>query len=209
MRCPSRPEVDILRYGKEWQFPVLLALALLWSAPAWAAEPGGWTTKELFDLLAGQQSARARFVEHRFLTIVIEPLVSSGTVAFERPGRVEKQTLKPARERLSLAGGTLTVEQEGRSRHSFDVSGDPALWALIEAFRATLDGDLASLEQHYGLGLDGAVDKWRLRLTPRNAEIRTRVEVIKIEGVRAHITSIEIRETGGDRTVMSLLPESS
>lgn len=174
------------------------------------AADGPVDLKELFALLAGKTSARAHFVETRYLTILNEALVSSGTLRFEAPNQLEKRTLKPAPEIFSLVDGTLTVERPDENlRRTFELQREPVLWAFVEAFRATLAGDLAGLERFYSVNFDATADGWRLRLKPTPAKMRKLVDAITVQGAGADVTYIEIRETGGDRTVMAIVPDRS
>jgi len=176
------------------------------AVPAGAEAP--LTADDLLAMLAQHPQSRARFVETRHLAILDQPLVSRGTLTFETPDRLLKQTTDPIRENLSLADNRLIVERpdEG-ARRSFDLQQHPALWALLEAFRATLAGDRAGLERFYGVAVTGSARAWQLTLTPIQPEVRKRVTAIVMAGAGADITRMEMQETGGDRSSIAITPE--
>jgi outer membrane lipoprotein-sorting protein len=186
----------------------LFAAALV-AASAMGAEPaapGAWDLKRLMHELAQVKSARARFVESRQLAILSAPLESSGTLIYAAPGRLEKHTLAPRAESLVLDGDRLTLENKAQNqRRSFALQQYPEIWALVESMRSTLAGDLAALQRYYQVGLDGSESQWRLTLKPVEPGMQKLVGEIRIGGSGNQVGSVEIIETGGDRSVMTIV----
>jgi hypothetical protein len=151
------------------------------------------------------KSARARFVERRYMSILEAPLESSGTLLYVAPDRLEKHTLAPRAESMVLEGGRLTLEsgQPGR-RRSIRLDDYPVVAVFVESIRSTLAGDLALLRRLYQVELEGDERKWRLLLKPIDPRMQEVVSEIRIGGSRDWIGSIEFLEPGGDRSVMSV-----
>ena len=78
------------------------------------------------------------------------------------------------------------------------------IWAFVESIRSTLAGDLPTLRRFYQLSLDGGERRWRLTLKPNEPGMQDVVSEIRISGDRSWINAIEIIETGGDRSVMTI-----
>ena len=186
--------------------PWFLALAVLIAVDGQADE--GWGVPELMRELATVPQAQARFVERRYLKILKQPLELTGTLSYVAPGRLVKDTLTPRPERMTVDGDRLLIEDlaKGRSR-SLSLQDYPVVWAFIESFRATLQGDLAALDRFYRPRLDGTRSGWKLSLQPRDRRMAAVVSAILISGNAGRITQIEIEETRGDRSVLTVIED--
>ena len=153
--------------------------------------------------LAQRQHSHATFTERQYLALLERPLESSGEVFYDAPDRFEKRTLAPRRESLLLDHGTLTM-QRGRRRHMLDLNQYPQLLPFVESIRATLAGDRGALERLFELEFEGRLERWTLRLTPRDKPFSRVVSEIRIAGEAAALRTIEIRQTDGDRSMMTL-----
>jgi len=179
-------------------------LALLLLLPGWAL--AAWDVKTLMQEMAQVPSSHARFVETRHLAILTRPLELKGSLSYERPNRISKHVQSPFDELLTVEGDALTLVNKAKGEQRFlSLREQPALGALVEGVRATLAGDLARLERHYKVELSGAREAWSLRLAPRAAQVRAYVETITIAGSAARVGRIEVLETGGDRSVMTIV----
>jgi len=185
-------------------------LAWLAGAPAVAAD---WGVEQLMRELGQVKSSRAQFVERKHLAILTAPLESSGTLVYTAPGRLEKHTLAPRRESLVLERDRLTLERpaENRDRNqrrTFALQDQPVIWSFVESIRSTLAGDLATLSRFYQVTLDGGERQWRLTLKPIEPDMQNFVSEIRIGGSRNRIDTIEIIETQGDRSVMTITADA-
>lgn len=138
------------------------------------------------------------------------PIKSSGTLAYDAPSRLEKLTLLPKRERLLVEQDKVTLETGARpKRRVLSITDYPLLRAFIESIRGTLAGDLAALERFYRVELDGAADHRQLKLEPAEAKTKSVVCVIRIAGSGGEIGSVEIEQSDGDRSVMTMVRDDS
>lgn len=167
-----------------------------------------WGIKRLMHDLAQVKSAKARYVERKYLGILNTPLESSGTLIYIAPSRLEKRTLAPRRESLVLEGSELTIEGgEGNRRRTLNLRDYPLIRAFVESIRSTLAGDLPTLTHFYQIELDGGERQWRLTLKPSEPEMQEVVSEIRISGEFASINAVETIETNGDRSVMTVMSE--
>jgi len=185
----------------------MAALCVCGAALAQSDAAPRWGLPELMQELHAVGSARARFVETKYLAVLSAPLELSGTLTYRAPDRLEKHTLKPAAERLVLEGNTLTIEDR-RLRRSYALERNPTMRAFVESMRSTLAGDLQTLERFYAVSLAGERDGWRLALTPSDATMQSFVSEIRISGRGAWVDTVELLDPNGDRSVMSISPES-
>ncbi|MGH7035007.1 MAG: LolA-related protein [Stellaceae bacterium] len=188
-----------------------LTLAIAAGAPAAAlrAEPAAtqWDLAQLMRELASVKTASAHFVERRYLHLLKEPLVDSGTLTYRAPDQLSKITLEPQTERLIVDGDLLTIDREGKSR-TLRLEDYPEIWAIIESIRGTLAGDRAALEKYYVLKLEGSAASWTLSLVPRDPKIEQLVRSILIFGEGRAIRHILTLEQEGDRSDMTITEDS-
>lgn len=177
------------------------------SLPA-AAQEESWDFARLMGELAQVQTSRARYSEVRRVALLQKPLQLSGTLFYARPARLEKRQTLPFEEVISVDGGWLTVEREGKTRR-IALQNAPLVAALVESLRATLAGDGAELERLYSVRVQGTRRRWTLALTPRESEVAGVVKSVGISGSGSRIVRLEILEPGGDGSVMTIQEESS
>ncbi len=176
------------------------ALAMLLTIAAWPAL--AFDIDGLMTLLAQRRSGEAAFSEQRFVQGIDVPLQSSGVLSFDAPDRFVRRTLKPRPETMEVEGNKITLSRSGRSR-SFSLDAAPEMLGLVEAVRATLTGNGATIRRHFKADVSGDAERWKLALIPLEAGQVTR---IRITGQRGELSQIEMELLGGDRSLMTIEP---
>ncbi len=189
---------------------LFLLLCLAFAVARAEAEPSAsaaeWGLPQLMQSLAQVQTSQGKFVERKFLSVLNRPLESSGTMSFQAPGHLEKHTLVPKVEDLVLDHGVLTIDSKARNiKRTLVLQEYPAVWAFVESIRSTLAGDQATLERFYMIKLEGNAAKWRMHLLPLEQRTREMVREIDIAGRDNRVTSIEMRESNGDHSTMTVV----
>jgi hypothetical protein len=187
------------------------AIAAAWAVAALASAPVRGDADELdqvMQLLAARRHGEASFVEQHFLALLRRPVESSGELIYDAPNRLEKRTLEPRAETLSLTDDVVTV-QRGHSSHVLELKAYPQILPFVESIRATLAGDRAALERVFRLDFGGSLARWTLVLVPRDAQLSKTVSQIQIDGLRDQLLKVEIREPDGDRSLMTLRPHTA
>ena len=192
----------------------LLLCAGLGITPASAAEAeqddAPWSVTELMHGLAQVKKSRATFVEHKHLSMLKTPLEFSGTLEYSAPSRLVKNTLLPKPESLILDQDKLVVDTgDAAGKRTLSLQDYPAVWAFVESIRSTLAGDIGTLNRFYHVSLEGRPKQWQLVLRPADSKIKSLVDEILIKGSFDQINTIEIREAGGDYSVMSISRDDS
>jgi outer membrane lipoprotein-sorting protein len=162
-----------------------------------------WNIDQLMQSLATAKPGRATFVEKKYMAILDRPVESSGELHYTPPDRLEKRTIKPKPETMLVEGGVLTVER-GNQKHTLQLSEYPELAGLIDSIRGTLAGDRKALERSYKLKLQGDAERWTLSLFPTDPKMATSVHLIRIAGSRDDVRRIEVIQTDGDRSLMTI-----
>lgn len=177
-----------------------LSVALLASLFMASSQGAEWQVSELMQLLAQNKSGHAKFVEKKYIGIVEGAVESSGELFFTAPDKLEKRTLKPRSESITLDGQQLIVERPGKQRLSLNLQNYPEAAAFVESIRGTLAGDKTALEKVYKLSLSGNAEKWQLILLPQFSRMSDLITRIRIVGSRADVSRIEFDLADGDRS---------
>jgi hypothetical protein len=156
-------------------------------------------------LFAQRQHAEADFTEEKYLSVLKQPLQSSGKLIYRAPDHLEELTLAPRPQSLVLDHGMLTMRVGTRS-HSVRLADAPQLAPMIDSVRATLAGDRAGLEHNFNVELTGELGRWQLRLSPRDAQINGILADIEIQGERGVAREVRVQQRNGDRSVMHITP---
>ena len=82
-------------------------LVLMLPAISHAAD---WTIEQLMHGLAQTRSGHASFVEKKSIAMLDRPVESSGELFYSAPDHLEKRTLKPKPELMTVDGDTLLIE---------------------------------------------------------------------------------------------------
>jgi hypothetical protein len=204
---PSNP-TEAMRRIRRNRLPVICVclLASICMTNAHAQTDAAWGPEQLMIQLGQLRHGKARFVERKYMKVLQSPLELTGTLTYEAPARLVKQTLQPRPETVTVEGDRLTLERRGRER-TLRLQDYPVLWAFVESIRSTLNGDLAGLRQFYDLKLEGDQDHWTLALTPKDPKMRALIDSIQIGGHAGHVDTVEVREAKGDRSVMTILED--
>ena len=191
----------------------LLALGLLLAAAgctaAAAAEgPGadaGTGLDKLMGLMAQRRHGEADFSEKKYLSVLKQPLESSGLLIYDAPDHLEQRTTLPRPQSVVLDHGTVTMHIGQRER-VLRLADYPQLAPLIDSIRATLAGDRAALERVFELEFSGTLEHWQLRLEPRAAPLTATLKRIDMQGQRDAVHEVQVWQSDGDHSVMSIMP---
>jgi hypothetical protein len=208
----SRP-VNLSCWGKLIFFTGLFCVGLT-AITCFAEESGkdaaAWNVNELMQTLAQVKNSKATFVERKYLSILKTPLDYSGTLSYSAPGHLEKYTLLPKPESLVLDQNNLIVQSgDARQKRTLSLQDYPVIWAFVESFRSTLAGDIETLNRFYHVAMEGHPKHWLLILRPIDDKMKNLISEIRISGSLEQINTIDIRESGGDYSVMSISKDDS
>jgi len=183
----------------------LIAAALLALAQDAATADTNPELDRLMGLLAQRRHGEADFSETKYLSLLRQPLQSSGVLIYDAPDHLEQRTSAPKPQSVVLDHGILTL-QIGKRQRLLRLADYPQLAPLIDSIRATLAGDRAALERVFALDFDGTLEHWQLRLEPRDPALAATLKRIDMRGERAAIREVQVLQSDGDRSVMSITP---
>lgn len=165
----------------------------------------GFDLAALTALLGRVKAGEATFTETRRIEMLDRTLESSGRLSFRAPDAFVRETLSPRREKLAVAGNTLTMSLGERSR-TMQLDAAPEAAVIVEAVRGTLTGNRESLERLFETSVSGNADKWALDLVPRDLRLRGQVASVRVSGRDAVVREVAVLLADGDRSVMTITP---
>ena len=186
-----------------WLIPwlrAIVALALLGTGTAWAFD-----VTELMGLLAQKKSGEARFTEQRFVRGLDGPMSAAGTLSFQAPDKLSRETTSPRPESMVVDGNQLTLSRGGRTR-TLALDSMPEMQGMVEAMRGTLSGDAGTLQRYFKSKLGGIRENWTLDLEPTEARLAAQLDSVRLSGRAGEVLGIEMSFRGGDRSVMTIVP---
>jgi len=177
----------------------LLALAL----PASAHDADAFNA--LMNALAAVDRSRVAYTEVKYMAILDEPVRQSGVLEYVAPDTVIRDIRVPEPETYSISDTTMVAVRRGK-HEEIDLGSVPMLAAFVEAFRATLSGSVAVLEDYYEVDFRYGAAGWELRLQPREKSLAKFVSSVRFAGDGTRIDEIVVHEANGDRSEMRLTP---
>lgn len=160
---------------------------------------------DLMKTLGRHGAVQASFEEQRFVKGLEQPLVSTGTLAYEPPDRFTRHTLAPRAETLAIAGNRLVLSRDGRTR-TLAVDSAPEAVLAIEALRGTLQGDAAALQRVFSATVWGDAAHWTLVLRPLDGQPAGNLAEVRVGGQESGLREVRTLYADGSRTVLSIAP---
>jgi hypothetical protein len=186
---------------------ILLSAAAMHSSNGAAAQQV-WGLPQLMAALGQVKSATGQFTERKTMHMLTQPLLSTGRLAYVAPAHIEKITLSPMSERLVMDGDRVTiVSGPNNETRTFSVADFPQIGGLVEGIRATLAGDLPTLERIYTTRLSGTLAAWDLQLVPRDSDLAHVIKWIEFRGDGNRVRTIDTENPNGDRSEMTIVED--
>ena len=106
---------------------------------------------------------------------------------------------------MILEGNTVIFTDDiGTTR--LDLRLHTQLAGIIGSVRSALAGDRRALELYYRLNLQGTLQAWELELLPDDEHVARYVRRILVSGSRQDVTSFEVEQADGDRSITKISP---
>jgi len=188
-----------------WGLGLLLAAASIGAAAPVTDGDASASLDSLLTLMAQRRHGEADFTETKYLSMLKQPLESSGLLIYDAPDHLEQRTTQPRPQSVVLDHGIVTL-QIGQRRRVLRLADYPQLAPLIDSIRAILAGDRAALERVFELDFSGTLAHWQLRLQPRAAQLAASLKRIDMQGEGDAVREVQVQQSDGDRSVMRITP---
>jgi hypothetical protein len=161
-------------------------------------------TRSLLEKLVRPASESTPFVEIRYSSLLTEPIVASGELEHRMDGALVRRITSPYAETTVVTGETVVFERAGSKPRQFSLDRAPELRGMLTSFGALLQGNSAMLERHFSVTMTGNDAGWQLDLTPRDRKLKTRIALIRVNGVGGNPRCFTTVEPDGDASLMAL-----
>lgn len=169
---------------------LIAVLALSWlplsmAAPATPPSPPTPVTATPDALLASlrrEPPLADAFHEVRYRRALKAPLVTAGTLHWDGGMAFERRVESPYRESSRLDGRTLVVSRPNGPERIIPLARAPELQVLFGALSSLFAGDVAAIGRDFETALEGGDAAWRMRLVPKQAQLRERIEALELHG---------------------------
>ena len=195
-----------------WLAAVILGVVAMSVATVPAQANQDWTVETLMQALSEVEHAELDFKETRKSILLITDLTTRGTMEYRSPDFIEKVTLSPFMETVTIDGDTMTLKKENDSSKQdnvvrsqvVSVQSHPLLKAAVESIRSMLAGDYETLRESYDVSMTGSREAWELSLVPRIDEMLSHVAEIQLSGDDIRIAKVVTIQPDGDETLLAL-----
>lgn len=153
--------------------------------------------------LAAQPQKHFSFVQEKKLAMLEKPLVTEGELLIAADRHVTWDIRKPYVMRYEISGDTIR-EIDANGERVIQTGGNPLVAALSEAMAAAFSGQWQGKERLASVTADGKSDNWQLHIKPQSSDLQKLVSSIDVQGVQQTISTVQIRESNGDSTLIRL-----
>ncbi len=193
MQCPTRRQLVALT--------LTMPLGLAKLAAAQFIHPD---LESLMTRMAAVTERRALFREERRIAALSQPLISTGSLHYRRPGWLEKRTESPVVERFLVDGDKVVLDTAEEGRRSFDLGQAPELRALVDSVRAPLAGDLDALRRGFQVSFTGTLAEWQLDLEPLDDQVGRLLRRASLAGSGDQLQEMLSVQANGDAFAMRI-----
>lgn len=168
-----------------------------------------WSLATLMADMAKIKSRSAHFSEIKHLSIMTQPVNSSGKLLYKAPDYIERRIEKPAAGYFISEKTSIRIKNPGQKKEIKVVSYQfPAIEAFVEAMRGILSGNLKTLKKNFDVKLSGSRANWTMELTPQDEEMLDYVEKLKFQGKGTKLFKVDTLSSNGDRSIVNISKHS-
>jgi len=142
---------------------------------------------------------RGEFTQTRKLTQIRKTLVSRGNFLVAQNYGVIWQQSHPMTQTTRLTHDEIVQTDGQMTLMKVSADQEPVLKIVNGILFAVFSGDLAALAQHFDYSGNVESNGWRIRFTPRDANLARLIGELRLAGGR-DISSIEMESAAGDVT---------
>ena len=172
----------------------VIPLAAQTGAPSDLARIQALLTKP--DVLCGH------FEQTKTLVGLSRPVRSRGRFCVVTRKGILWSTSEPFASSLLLTPSQIVESRGGQVTQRLSADKEPGVRIINEVLMSLLAGDLSKVTGTFDVASQVTGAEWQATLTPRVAGLKSVIASIALSGSHT-VSSVTIRETGGDRTVIT------
>ena len=178
-------------------------IGLLFSGPVFSSEKTHSDWARLNQLLTQNTHQQAQFKQERWLSILNQPLVSSGHYIVKKNQLLLWQLDTPFSLSYEFDGTTL-IQEENHQRQTIAARDDHQLYGFFMFMFKLMNGDNAELEKNFALSHIRAEQQIHIiELTPKNTLPKKSFKNIQLKINNSNLEHITINEVNGDKVQLT------
>jgi outer membrane lipoprotein-sorting protein len=149
------------------------------------------------------KGVRAQFRQTQTLSAMRQPLVSTGSLLFDRAHGVIWQIDTPYKATYVIGDAGVTEVNPSGQRTSAagapHANGAQGVAQVSKMMRAMLGGDLSALYAQFDVAAQGTPEHWQMQLTPNQPQLAQSIRSLQMSG-GAYLQTLRITLANGDVT---------
>lgn len=151
--------------------------------------------------VSNTKTVQCGFEQERNLSIFAQPILFTGKMVLERPGKLRWENISPIPSAMIFAGEKGLRCNDDAEPVRFELEKDPIMKMVADQIWTWVDGDYAKLQNKYTVTL---VEDFAIRMTPSAGEFAKIITSVTVkfdqQSLQPH--TIHIKETEGDSTII-------
>jgi hypothetical protein len=140
------------------------------------------------------------FTEEKRITVLRQPLMSSGQLIFLPTQGLYRQLQKPFAQELLITAEAIHQRSASGDTKVLDLDKLPVAQAFVGAFLALFAGSWDALHTHFEVYFAPDKQHWQLGLKPINEAMTQLISCLVLEGEQTQLIALWAQETNGDVT---------
>ncbi|MBU2885705.1 outer membrane lipoprotein carrier protein LolA [Gilvimarinus agarilyticus] len=151
--------------------------------------------------LANSLPVHGQMQQHKYMAILNEPLVSSGTFDLKTNGDLTWSVQEPFAVLYRIVDGTIMRTLEGEQTE-ITARKEPSVYGFFQIVGKLFDLQLKGLESFFTVQLPHSeLDaQWQLRLLPNNKRLASAIAAIVVTGEQGRLHNVTVQEPNADYT---------
>lgn len=147
------------------------------------------------------RTLQCKFEQTKELSIMDDKMVSKGTMAFARPGKLSWHYTSPYDYNFIIADDKVHISK-GKSRNSIDLKSSQTFQSIAKMIAGSITGKCLTQAQDFDVKILANEHVYVAHLTPKDKHLKKMFTTIRLTFNRASRTmdSVEMTEANGDAT---------
>ena len=186
---------------------VMVSLAVVSGvASLYASTPAQNVLSKLEDRFSSIDTLEADFVQEKELSYFDRKIIIKGVLCFDKPDILAWHVTEPIVYSMVIDGKTIRQwDEETRKVQTLHVESNPALKMMIVRMREWFTGNFTGFLEDYDVEIESEEPVIVTFLPKKISPVADFIEKVRVifKGDGSYLDQIEIREKGGDNTVIT------
>lgn len=155
--------------------------------------------KQVCESISAHKITKGNFNQTKVIKKIGREIKSSGTFIVSVDDGVLWNTQKPFKSSMAITKSGI-VQTAANGKKSVVAAGSNATFEQVSSLMTSLfNGDSDALNQNFDIEFIGSTENWNVNLTPKDASVRSFIDVIEMAGGKS-IDTMVLHEPSGDFT---------